>query len=234
MEVEKGSEALKFLDDLKAEVLNHPVMRHPFWRRFREDRLAKSQTRVFLLHYYEHVKRTRLYAATVLARTPFEQIQGAIASVLWDEYGQGDMEQTHPAQFRKLLRVVHLTEDDWDSSPVLPELEMYSDVHFRLCTDYNVWVGLGVIGIAMELPIPVLYEHLVDGFRKSGLTEDDLEFFVKHGPMDVQHANLLLSAMVPHLAHLEDRQALRFGALRSMEARSILMDGLTRVVWKDP
>lgn len=233
MEVEKGSEASKFLDDLKAEVLNHPVMRHPFWHRFRERSLSKQQTRVFSLHYYEHVKRTRLYAAAVLARTPFEQIQGAIASVLWDEYGQGNIEQTHPAQFRKLLRALHLTEDDWASSTMLPELEMYSDIHFRLCTDYNIWVGLGVVAVAMELPIPTLYEHLVEGFTKSGLNEDDLEFFVKHGPMDVHHANLLLSAMAPYLTLKEDQQALRLGTLRSLDARSILMDGLTRVVWKD-
>jgi pyrroloquinoline-quinone synthase len=61
--------------------------------------------------------------------------------------------------------------------------------------------------------------------------EQDLEFFVKHGPMDVHHASLLLEAMLPHLERKEDQEALRSGALRSLGARLILMNGLYRIVW---
>ena len=228
MTTKKVSEVSIFIDDLRKEVLNHPVMSHPFWSRFREGQFERRQLQIFGMHYYHHVKRTRLYAAAVLARTPFEEVQGAIASVLWDEYGQGDMGQTHPAQFRKMLRALDLSETDWDSSPVLPELEMYTDIHFRLCADDDIWVGLGVVGVAMELPIPTLYEHLVEGFKKSSLSEDDLEFFVKHGPMDVHHASLLLGSMIPYLGRKEDRQLLCRGARRSMDARFILMNGLYR------
>ncbi len=85
----------------------------------------------------------------------------------------------------------------------------------------------------MELPILTLYVYLIEGFKKAGMTEEDLEFFVKHGPMDIHHSSLLLDAMIPHLQGKEDREALRSGALRSLDARSILMDGLYRIVWKE-
>lgn len=49
-----------------------------------------EQLCAFALHYYQHVRRTRLYAAAVLSWTPVEEIQAALASVLWDEYGAGD------------------------------------------------------------------------------------------------------------------------------------------------
>jgi pyrroloquinoline-quinone synthase len=131
-----------------------------------------------------------------------------------------------------LLRALDLHETDWDSLRILPELEMYADVHYRLCSEYDVWVGLGVVGIAMELPIPRLYEHLVQGFKKSGLEEDDIEFFVRHGPMDVHHADLLIGSLTSQLHDDKDREALQAGARRSMDARFILMDGLYRVVFK--
>lgn len=220
-----------FIEELKQEVLNYPVMSHPFWSRFRAGQLAWKQLQNFALRYYQHVQRTRLYDAAVLARTPIEGIQAVLASVLWDEYGRGDPEQTHPAQFRRLLRALDLVPAEWENTPDFPELEMYTDIHFRLCTDYGFWVGLGVVGVAMELPIPILYGYLIEGFTKAGLSEEGLEFFVKHGPMDVHHADLLLEAITPHLEREEDRQALRSGALRSMDARSILMDGLCRIVW---
>ncbi len=226
-------EILAFISDLKREVLEHPVMTHPFWERFREGGLTSKQLQVFSLNYYQHVQRTRLYDAAVLARTPFEGIQAALASILWDEYGEGDMEQTHPAQFRRLLHALQLSEADWKQVSELPELQIYTDIHFRLCTDYPFWIGLGVVGVAMELPIPTLYAYLIEGFKKLGLTEEDLEFFVKHGPMDIHHSSLLLDAMVSHLQQKEDREALRSGAMRSLNARFILMDGLYRIVWNE-
>jgi len=222
------------MSDIKHKVLNHPVMTHPFWQRFRQGALSTFQLRAFSLQYYQHVKRTRLYAAAVLARTPIEEIQSALTSILWDEYGQGNIEKTHPAQFRKMLRSLDLREADWEHTEPLPELEMYSDIHFRLCTQYNFWTGLGVVGIAMELPIPTLYQYLVEGFTRSGLKEDILEFFIEHGPMDIQHAGLLNQAMRPHLKNEEDPRALCTGALRSLDARSILMDGMFRSVWGHP
>ena len=222
----------EFISGLKNEVLRHPVMSHPFWSRFREGRLAPRQLQTFGRHYYQHVKRTRLYAAAVLARTPYEEVQMAIASVLWDEYGQGDMNQTHPAQFRRLLRALNLTEAEGDRPDLLPELERYRDTQYRLCTEHDVWIGLGVVALAMELPIPALYEHLVEGFTKCGLKEDDLEFFIKHGPMDVNHANLLLESIFSHLGAGDNRGKLIDGARRSLNARFILMDGLYREVFE--
>ena len=206
-------------------------MTHPFWSRFREGRLDRAQLRSFALNYYQHVKRTRLYAAAVLSCTPIEGIQVVMTSVLWDEYGNGDPQQSHPEQFRRVLTALELTEADWDHVPELPELAIYTDVHFRLCRDGSFWTGLGVVGVAMELPIPALYDHLIEGFTKAGVKKTDLEFFVQHGPMDILHANLLIEAMAPHLSREEDREAMRYGIIRSLDTRSVLMDGMYRVVW---
>ncbi|MCI0525876.1 MAG: hypothetical protein L0Y56_00280, partial [Nitrospira sp.] len=47
------------------------------------------------------------------------------------------------------------------------------------------------------------------------------------------HSSLLLDVMIPHLQRKEDREVLKWGALRSLNARLILMDGLYRIVWSE-
>ncbi|MBI5197125.1 MAG: iron-containing redox enzyme family protein [Nitrospirae bacterium] len=220
-----------FIKGMKVEVLRHPVMSHPFWGRFEKGACTREGLRRFALHYYLQVLRARLYDARVLSRTPSETIQAALARIIWNEYGCGNPEKTHPAQFRKLLKALGLQENDWTSVNPLPELEVYSDVHTRLCSDYDVWVGLGVVGPAMEYPIPVLYSRLVQGFYNVGLSKEALEFFLEHTPTDEIHSSLMENVLLPYLDR-EDRQTLlREGVRRSLDARNILMDGMERVTF---
>ncbi len=220
-----------FLDELTHSIMNHPVMDHEFWTRFERGQLSSEKLRNFSLQYYYHVQRTRLYDAAVLSRAvPYEDIQRALASILYDEFGRGDPEKTHPAQFRKLLRTLELDEADWNNIKPIRELEMYIDTHYRLCNDHDVWVGLGVVGFAMELPIPRLYERVVKGYQQLGVGEGDLEFFVEHIPTDDEHAGLMRDSVIPYLDDLSVREKLKEGARRSMEARYILMEGMLNLI----
>jgi pyrroloquinoline-quinone synthase len=221
----------QFLEAVRKEIVTHPVMRHTVWNRFEYGRVSRAEVRRFSIYYYRHVLQTRLYDAMVLARAPFEEIQATLARILWDEYGRGDLPKTHPAQYRKLLYALDVSETEWEAAPPLPEFEAYTDVHTRLCHDYDVWVGIGVVGLAMEYPIPILYEKLVRGFRAVGVSDEVLQFFLEHMPTDEIHSTWMESAIRPYLDQ-EERQALvRFGIRRSMEARWVLMDGMARVTW---
>jgi len=220
-----------FLKQIKKEMLSHPVMSHRFWKRFEKAEFSRKGLRSFSLHYYLHVLQTRLYDAMVLARTPAEPIQAALASILWDEYGRGDSDKTHPEQFRKLLRALGLNERDWISVKSSPEFEAYRDVHIRLCQDYPIQIGLGVVGFAMEYPIPPLYEKLVRGFRLHGIPDDALEFFLEHIPTDETHSSLMENAIRPELERPEGRALVSEGVRRSLDARCLLMDGMERVTF---
>lgn len=224
-------EAKEFLNRIKKDILNHRVIEHPFWDRFAEGKFRPEGLRRFALQYYLHVLRTRLYDAMVLSRTPDEKIQGALAGILWDEYGRGNSEKTHPEQFRKFLRALGLREADWTTVTPLPEFEVYADVHFRLCQDYDIWTGLGVVGLAMEYPIPVLYEKLVRGFQKAGIPDDALEFFLEHIPTDEVHSSLMENALSPHLDQEPHQLLVRQGCQRSLDVRYLLMDGMSRVTF---
>jgi len=113
----------------------------------------------------------------------------------------------------------------------LPEFEAYRDVHLRLCQDYDIRVGLGVVGLAMEYPIPFLYEKLVPGFRHHKISDDALAFFLGHMPMDEIHSSLMEDAMRPELESTEHQALAREGVKRSLDARYLLMEGLERITF---
>jgi len=221
----------EFLRGIKDEISNHSVIRHPFWGRFEAGEFTEEGLRQFGLQYYLHVLRTRQYDAMVLARTPDEKIQAALAAILWDEYGCGDPAMTHPEQFRKLLRALGLKEADWNGVSPLRELETYIDVHTQLCQSSSIWTSLGVVGLAMEYPIPQFYERLVRGFLKTGLSDHALGFFIEHIPTDEAHSGLMEKVLLPHLDREEHQVLVREGVRRSLDVRHLLMDGLTRATF---
>jgi len=218
-----------FLGHLKHVVLGHPVLQHPLWTDLELGYYDREALKVFTLHYYHHVLRTRLYDAAALAACPDERIQLALASILWDEYGAGDARRTHPEQFRRVLRALEIDVEGVDRAARLPELEDYSRIHFGMCQPASFWEAMGAVGFAMEWPIPYLYEPLVRGYRRiAGLNDRALEFFLEHIPTDETHGSLMVECLRPYLGERTVQDALLAGALRSMDARERLVEAISR------
>lgn len=218
-----------FLGRLKHLVLGHPVLQHPIWTDLELGYYDREALKVFSIHYYHHVLRTRLYDAAALAVCPDERIQAALASILWDEYGAGDSARSHPEEFRRVLRALEIDVNDADRTPRLVELEDYSRIHFGMCRPSTFWEAMGAVGFAMEWPIPYLYEPLVRGYRRiAGLTDLDLTFFLEHIPTDETHGSLMVDCLVPHLGDEKVEDALIQGAIRSMDARERLVEAIAR------
>jgi len=220
-----------FLGRLKHRVLGHPVLQHPLWTDLELGHYDRDALRLFTVHYYHHVLRTRLYDAAALAACPDERIQAALASILWDEYGGGDPRRTHPERFRRVLRALDLDVTAADRAARLPELEAYSRLHFGMCRPATFWEAMGAVGFAMEWPIPYLYEPVVRGYRRiAGLTDADLEFFLEHIPTDETHGALMVDALTPYLGDDAVHDAILRGAMRSMDARERLVEAIARAM----
>jgi pyrroloquinoline-quinone synthase len=216
-----------FLKKLKHVVLSHPVLSHPLFQDLELGHFDREALRTFSAHYYHHVLRTRLYDAAALASCPYEEIQAALASIVWDEYGAGDLTKTHPAQFRKVLRALHLDVAGVERAPRLPELEEYSRVHFALCRPDTFWKAMGAVGFAMEWPIPYIYEPIVRGYRRiAGLSDDALQFYLEHIPTDEDHSSLMVGVVSPYLDDEHVQRDVLEGALESMDAREHLMEAI--------
>ena len=221
--------ATAFLSRLKHLVLGHPVLSHPVWADLELGYYDVAALRTFSVHYYHHVLRTRLYDAAALACCPDERIQAALASIVWDEYGHGDLERTHPAQFRKVLRALEIDVPGAERTARLPELDEYTRIHFGMCRPETFWKAMGAVGFAMEWPIPYLYGPLVRGYRRiARLSDVDLEFYLEHIPTDEDHGSLVVESLRPYLQEPAIQDALVEGAMASMDARERLVEAISR------
>ncbi|MEW6638542.1 MAG: iron-containing redox enzyme family protein [Actinomycetota bacterium] len=229
-------DARGFLERLKREVIGHPALTHPFLERFGDGEVDAEGVRTFAIQYYRHVRVSRLYLAALISGCRDDEgLQLALAEVLFDEYGHLDPEETHPALYRRFLRALGISEEEWEEPPTLPEIEAYIATHYDLCRHPDVRLGLGALGPASEWPVPPIYVRLTEGLKKAaGLDEAALEIFTSHVTMDVEHARIMMEAVAPYAGDEEGRRRVREGAMRSLDARSIMLDGLYKAVFKEP
>jgi pyrroloquinoline-quinone synthase len=226
----------EFLQQLKRDVIGHPALRHPFLERFGDGEANEEGVRVFAIQYYRHVRVSRLYLAALISNCrDDEELQLALAGILFDEYGHLNPDETHPALYRRFLRALEIGEKEWEAPRTLPEIELYIDAHYALCRNPEVRLGLGALGPASEWPVPPIYVRLTEGLKKSaGLADEALEIFTSHVTMDVEHARIMMEAVAPYARDEEGQGRVREGAMRSLDARSVMLDGLYKAVFKEP
>ncbi len=226
----------EFLEKLKREVIGHPALVHPFLERFGEGDAGEEGVREFAIQYYRHVRVSRLYLASLISNCGHdERLQLALAEILFDEYGHLKPDETHPALYRRFLMALGLAEEEWEAPPTLPEIQLYISAHRELTRDPDVRLGLGALGPASEWPVPPIYVRLTEGLKKAaGLSDEALEIFTSHVTMDVTHARIMMDAIVPYTEDEEGQRKVREGAMRSLDARSVMLDGLYKAVYGEP
>ena len=226
----------EFLESLKREVIGHPALTHPFLERFGDGDASTEGVRTFAVQYYRHVRVSRLYLAALISNCGHDEpLQLALAEVLFDEYGHLNPAETHPALYRRFLEALGIGEEEWEAPATLPEIESYISVHRELSGHPDVRLGLGALGPASEWPVPPIYVRLSEGLKKSaGLPDEALEIFTSHVTMDVTHARIMMDAITPYTEDAVGQRRVREGAMRSLNARSVMLDGLYRAVYEEP
>jgi pyrroloquinoline-quinone synthase len=226
----------EFLGQLKREVIGHPALVHPFLERFGEGDASAEGVRTFAIQYYRHVRVSRLYLAALISNCGHdEKLQLALAEILFDEYGHLNPKDTHPALYRRFLTALGITEEEWEAPPTIPEIQLYISAHRELAGDPDIRLGLGALGPASEWPVPPIYVRLAEGLKKAtDLSDDALEIFTSHVTMDVTHARIMMGAIAPYTKTEEGQKKVREGTMRSLDARSVMLDGLYRAVYGEP
>ncbi len=226
----------EFLGRLKREVIGHPALVHPFLDRFGEGDANEEGVRAFAIQYYRHVRVSRLYLAALISNCGHdEKLQLSLAEILFDEYGHLNPEETHPALYRRFLTALGISEQEWEAPPTIAEIQLYVSVHRELTRDPDFRLGLGALGPASEWPVPPIYVRLSEGLRKAtDLPEEALEIFTSHVTMDVTHARIMMEAVAPYAEDEEGQKRVREGAVRSLDARSVMLDGFHKVVYGEP
>ncbi|MEJ5270255.1 MAG: iron-containing redox enzyme family protein [Hydrogenophilus sp.] len=221
-----------FFTQLEKEILDHPSICGGLAARLAAvERFDRASARRFALGYYAHILHTRRYQAHALALAPDEQVQFALAQILADEYGNGNVEATHMALYRRFMKGVGCSDEEIAAAatPLFPEARLYIDamMAYTRCGDWLA--AAAAVGIAMEWPIPALYRRFLHALTLvPGLDADALELFTSHITIDVHHSDWMRQALLPYADTPDGQARIAAGVRYNLEARWVLMEGLSR------
>jgi len=85
--------------------------------------------------------------------------------------------------------------------------------------------GLGGLG-ALELSIPAQQRRILAYLRRNGLSEELVKFFVVHCELDGEHGDGWFAAGQPYTLSRAHFQKVYDGAMRMLEARAGVYDGV--------
>lgn len=99
-----------FLDELLAELREHPALGHPFLRRFAEEPLRREQLRAHAVQHHLYSSRFVTFLAAALSNTPDEDVRAVIVLDMYDEVGAP--RASRERVFEGLLRAGVLTAEE--------------------------------------------------------------------------------------------------------------------------
>lgn len=224
----------KFIALEKNKLLNHPLFNDKFITTFSsQDPFDCNKAKQFARLYYPHVLRTRLYQANTLGISPDENIQFVLSEILHDEYGLGKLECSHMEQYRKFMYALGFKQEEIEEQEIIPELQMYISSMMQLTQGGDWLAAVAAVGVASEHPIPKYYSLLLKGLRTiPGLGDSDLELFIGHIELDVEHSRLVEESIIPYLDDRDNQARFSRGIKINMDARRVFHAGLYRDVFE--
>lgn len=224
---EEANNVETFLPWLKEIIAVHRVNQHPLFILFDNDDISDEEIRYFLANYRVNMQRFHLHIAAYSLFVPFE-MREELYNNLYDEFGQGDFSQAHPNLFEPLMNYFGGAHEE----DINPETCNLLNTKINLCWFADgLHYGIGGMG-ALELAIPLQQRRVLAHLRRRGLSEDMVKFFVVHCELDEDHGDGWFAAGMPHMRTREDLQKVFDAAMRMLEARAGVYDGVLKGIMR--
>ncbi len=212
-----------FMPWLKERISQHRVNHHPLFDLFDRDDLSDEEVRYFLANYRVNMQRFHLHVAAFSLIVPFE-MREELYHNLYDEFGQGNFAEAHPNLFEPLMNYFGGAREE----DINPETCNLLNTKINLCWFADgLHYGIGGMG-ALELAIPLQQRRVLAHLRRRGLSEDMVKFFVVHCELDEDHGEGWFAAGMPYMHTSEDLQKVFSAAMRMLEARAGVYDGILK------
>lgn len=217
----------EFLVWLKKKIYDHRVNHSPLFELFDRDDLSDEELRYFLANYRVNMQRFHLHVAAYSLIVPFE-MREELYHNLHDEFGQGNFAKAHPNLFEPLMNHFGGAREE----DINPETCHLLNTKISLCWfAEGLHPGLGGMG-GLELSIPMQQRRVLAHLRRRGLSKELVEFFVVHCELDEDHGDGWFAAGMPYMTTHADFQKVFSGAMRMLEARATVYDGVFEGILK--
>lgn len=230
------SVARRFLEELREEVRTHPAVNHPFLARVAVTPFTRHDYKSYGLQHYALVHMFTTYLERLLLNAPDSEAKLWLARVLVDEYGEGSEGKDHPTLYRSFLRAAGAEPGEELTSALAPEVVSFINEHLDMTARGPFLVGLGAVGPGHEWAIPHMFPPLIDGLRRAGFNEAEINYFTLHIAQDENHGAWLEEALFRYCDTAAGQAQVRQGTLASLECRRRFWIGVERrvVAWRQP
>ena len=225
----RGS-AESFVDALCSDALEHPAVDHPYLHRLADGDLPdmRQAIRDFSHQYGFYSALFPKYLEAVLARLDSASHRELVLQNLSEENGRDPANPEnipHTELFKRLQRAAGVTREFAAQTPACSTVKIWRDLFLQKCGSPEVGVGLGAIGIGTEMVVSSIYRFVHRAVAThSSMNPYDYLFLTLHMECDVEHADQMKAISVDLAQTSNEREALRFGVLSSLNLRSAFWD----------
>jgi pyrroloquinoline-quinone synthase len=182
---------------------------------------------------YKFSKEFNRILASILSCCQDEAAQLVILENLFDEMGQGDINQAHPELFRRFTRTLGIDDETLAALPTAPETLALVETYLRIPHQYGYLAALGAVCYASEGIVSSLYTQLYNGIVGAApVPKESLIFFEVHIDVDDSHAAKLAAVIEPRLNHSEEDIKIKLAIVEAMDARVQFFNGIQRQISK--
>lgn len=222
--------AQDYFEELEEEIRAHPALNHPFLEKFRQGKLSLDRIRLFARQYYLYSRWFGRYISAIVANMPDEYPRAFLIKNLYQEHGEGNPDNTHPAMFRRFMRALRLDSQEIEETEPLPEMRLFIHEYLLISRECHFLEAMGALGPGTESIVPYIYRPIYEGLKKEpSLKGDDIEFFALHMTLDIEHSANIKEALLQYAEKEQNQRLIRQGAMAALSARTVLWNGLERV-----
>lgn len=222
----------RFIASLVDECREHPAVSHPYLTRladgqYRDHRFAVSD---YALQYGFYSANFTKALRLVRDRIDSEDERRILDQNLLEEEGNAESDRLadlpHRELFRRFARQVGVSLKYDVTSGVCMTVRTWTRSFLEISSSEPVEVGIGAIGLGTELVVPMIYPKLLYAVDRLEVSdpEEARMFFALHVGADSDHGMAFLRIAEAHATSNESREALRFGALSSLNLRQQFYD----------
>jgi pyrroloquinoline-quinone synthase len=213
-----------FETDLLAAVMQHSMLKHPFYVAWSEGKLSKSVLQEYAKQYYAHVRAFPTYVSAVHSHCDdIETRQLLLDNLIEEEQGP----ENHPELWLRFAESLGVTREEVLDAELLPKTEESVARLKQLTQSADYREGLAAL-YAYESQIPEVAQTKRAGLKEFYGIDDErgVAFFRVHESIDLLHQQVEQQILAKECSTSEEKERVSAAARAGAEALWSFLDGV--------
>jgi pyrroloquinoline-quinone synthase len=213
-----------FETDLLAAVMQHSMLKHPFYVAWSEGKLSKEVLQEYAKQYYAHVRAFPTYVSAVHSHCDdLETRQLLLENLVEEEQGA----ENHPELWLRFAESLGVTREDVKNAELLPKTKESVARLKQLTQSADYREGLAAL-YAYESQIPEVAQTKRAGLKEFYGIDDErsVSFFRVHESIDLLHQEVEQRILAKACATPADKERVTAAASAGAEALWSFLDGV--------